>query len=116
MGFLFMKDDDARYIQKIIEYCDIADSLLDEYERDYLLFQTSQSFQLSTSMCIVQIGEYVSRLSDEFKEKHDTIPWKQIKGMRNFAAHQYEHFEFEVLWHTITEELPELKESLLSLI
>jgi len=40
--------------------------LVDEYERDYLLFQTSQSFQLSTSMCIVQIGEYVSRLSDEF--------------------------------------------------
>ena len=26
---------------------------LDEYERDYLIFQSSQSFQLSTSMCIV---------------------------------------------------------------
>ncbi|MBR3156339.1 MAG: DUF86 domain-containing protein [Methanobrevibacter sp.] len=111
-----MKNKDIQYVKKIIEYCDIADNLLDEYERDYLLFQTSQSFQLSTSMCIVQIGEYVSRLSDEFKEKHDNIPWKQIKGMRNFAAHQYEHFEFEVLWHTITEELPELKESLLPLI
>ena len=69
-------------LKKIIEYCDIANNLLDEYERDYLLFQTSQSFQLSTSMCIVQIGEYVSRLSDEFKKKHDTIPWNQIKGMR----------------------------------
>ena len=111
-----MKNNDALYIQKIIEYCDIAESLLDEYERDYLLFKSSKSFQLSTSMCILQIGEYVSRLSDEFKEKHDNIPWKQIKGMRNFAAHQYEHFEFEVLWHTITEELPELKESLLPLI
>ena len=61
-------------------------------------------------MCILQIGEYVSRLSDEFKESHDNIPWRKIKGMRNFAAHQYEHIEFEVLWHTITEELPELKE------
>ena len=103
-------------IKKIIEYCDIADNQLDEYGRDYLPFQISQSFQLSTSMCIVQIGEYVSRLSYEFKEKHENIPWKQIKGMRNFAAHQCEHFEFEVLWHTITEELPELKESLLPLI
>ena len=57
-----MKNNDIQYVKKIIEYCDIADNLLDEYERDYLLFQTSQSFQLSTSMCIVQIGEYVSRL------------------------------------------------------
>ena len=62
-----MKNNDALYIQKIIEYCDIAGSLLDEYERDYFLFKSSKSFLLSTIMCILQIGEYVSRLSDEFK-------------------------------------------------
>ncbi|MDO5825491.1 MAG: DUF86 domain-containing protein [Methanosphaera sp.] len=101
--------------KKIIEYCDIVDSLLDEYNRDYIVFQTSNSFQLSTSICIVQIGEYVSRLSDEFKQQYDNIPWRKIKGMRNFAAHQYEHFEFEVLWHTITVELPQLKDNLLNL-
>lgn len=55
-----MKNNDILYIQKIIEYCDIVDSLLDEYERDYAVFQSSKSFQLSTSMFIVQIGEYVS--------------------------------------------------------
>jgi len=32
MEFLFMKNKDILYIQKIIEYCDIVDSLLDEYE------------------------------------------------------------------------------------
>ncbi len=111
-----MKNNDIPIIQKIIEYCDIVDILLDEYERDYQLFQSSKSFQLSTSMCIIQIGEYVSRLSDEFKEQHNHIPWKNIKGMRNFAAHQYEHFEFEVLWYTLTKELPELKDNLLKLL
>lgn len=89
---------------------------MDEYERDYAVFQSSKSFQLSTSMFIVQIGEYVSRLSDEFKQEYDNISWRQIKSMRNFAAHQYEYFEFEVLWHTITEEFPELKQSLLPLV
>lgn len=34
-----MKNNDILYIQKIIEYCDIVDSLLDEYERDYAVFQ-----------------------------------------------------------------------------
>ncbi|WP_458405647.1 hypothetical protein [Methanobrevibacter sp.] len=51
----------------------IFDSLLEEYERDYAVFQSSKSFQLSTSMCIVQIGEYVSRLSDGFKQEHDNL-------------------------------------------
>ncbi|MBQ9025241.1 MAG: DUF86 domain-containing protein [Methanobrevibacter sp.] len=67
-------------------------------------------------MCIVQIGEYVGRISDEFKQQYGDIPWNQIKGMRNFAAHQYDHFEFAVLWHTLTEEIPELKEMLIQLI
>ena len=108
-----MKNKDKYHIQKIIEYCDIIDQLLDEYERDYTIFQSSLSFQLSISMSIIQIGEYVNRLSDEFKEKHKNIPWKKIKGMRNFTTHQYEHIEFEVIWHTITIEIPELKEKLL---
>lgn len=38
-----MKNKDIQYVQKIIEYCDIADNLLDEYERDYLLFQNHHS-------------------------------------------------------------------------
>ena len=33
-----MKNNDEEFIHKIIEYCDIVDSLLDEYERDYLIF------------------------------------------------------------------------------
>lgn len=41
-----MKNNDIHTIQKIIEYCDIVDILLDEYERDYQLFQSSKSFQL----------------------------------------------------------------------
>ena len=54
---------------------------------------------------MVQIGEYVGRLSDEFRQQHNNIPLKEIKDMRNFAAHQYEHFDFKILWHTITVEL-----------
>ena len=43
-----MKNNDALYIQKIIEYCDIAESLLDEYERDYLLFKSKHTQTVQT--------------------------------------------------------------------
>ena len=48
-------------------------------------------------MCIIQIGENVSRLSDEFREKHNQVPWRSIKDMRNIVTHKYESAEFDVL-------------------
>ena len=37
-------------------------------------------------MCIIQIGENVERLSDDFKENHSNIPWRSIKDMRNIMT------------------------------
>ncbi|MBQ9025240.1 MAG: hypothetical protein IJ104_02505 [Methanobrevibacter sp.] len=39
-----MKNNDISHVKKIIEYCDIVDSLLEEYGRDYLVFQSSNLF------------------------------------------------------------------------
>lgn len=66
-------------------------------------------------MCILQIGVTVSKLSDEFKEAHGSISWSKIIGLRNIAAHQYAHVDFIMLWNTLVERVPELKESLLHL-
>ena len=44
MGFLFMKNKDISCVQKIIEYCDIADSLLDEYEEIIHYFNLQNLF------------------------------------------------------------------------
>lgn len=35
-------------------------------------------------MCVVQIGELVSQLSDETKAQNKAIPWRIIKDTRNF--------------------------------
>ena len=110
-----MKDNDQVYVQRILEYCQKIEFILGDIEYDYDIFITNEIYQLSCSMCILQIGENVSKLSDEFKEKYDSIPWSQIKGLRNIAAHQYDHVEFIVLWTTLVERIPELKENLLSL-
>lgn len=40
-------------------------------------------------MCILQIGELVGKLSDEFKAENNAMPWREIKAMRNIAAHNY---------------------------
>lgn len=63
----------------------------------------------AVAMCVLQIGELVGHLSAEFKAQHRSIPWQQIKDMRNVAAHNYGEFDLTLLWETITADVPELK-------
>jgi len=62
------------------------------------------------SMCILQIGELVGKLSNEFKNTYNAMPWKDIKAMRNIAAHNYGEIDLEVLWETVSTDVPILRE------
>lgn len=62
------------------------------------------------AMGILQIGELVRNLTDEFKDTHKEIPWKQIRAMRNIVAHHYGEVDAETVWDTIKEDIPSLKE------
>ena len=110
-----MGDRDLEYVGNIIGYCDKVENILNEFDSSYEEFIVNDIFQLSCSMCIIQIGENVDRLSDKFKEDYNHIPWRSIKDMRNIITHKYESAEFEVMWYALTVEVPELKEELVEL-
>ena len=57
----------------------------------------------------IQIGELVGRFSEEFLEENNKIPWHAIKAMRNLHAHDYEKVDLEIVWHTLVNEIPDLK-------
>ncbi len=63
-------------------------------------------------MCIIQIGELVSRLSDEFLEQNKQIPWHAIKSMRNLHAHDYDRVDLDIVWNTLREDIPDLYKQL----
>lgn len=111
-----MKDNDRIILRKIIKYCDDIDSLKKQYNTDFKVFENDISFQYSCNMCIIQIGELVCRLSEEFQELHSEIPWHAIRGMRNLHAHDYENVDLEIVWNTLIEDIPELKAELESFL
>ena len=44
------------------------------------------------------------------------IPWRAIIGMRNLHAHDYENVDLEIVWNTLLEDIPVLKQSLEKLL
>ena len=54
------------------------------------------------------VGEAARRVSPQFCERHPEIPWKAIIGMRHKVVHDYFGVDEEIVWDTVTKELPPL--------
>lgn len=58
------------------------------------------------------IGEAASRLPQEFREQHSSIPWSRIVGLRHRIVHEYFDVDLDLVWAIVHAELPPLKEQL----
>ena len=79
------------------------------FGNEYTVFASDPIYRNAVALCILQIGELVGKLTDEFRAEHPDVPWRQIKAMRNIVAHQYGTVDAEITWEIITEDIPKLK-------
>jgi uncharacterized protein with HEPN domain len=61
------------------------------------------------------VGELTKRLSPEFRQQHDRIPWREIAGMRDVVVHDYDHVRLEIVWNVVQNQLSEFQMFLKSL-
>ena len=83
---------------------------MSRFGNDFDLYDNDPIFRNAISLCILQIGELVGILSDEYKAFHSEIPWKQIKQMRNIVAHRYGTVDNTITWDVVQKDIPELKQ------
>ena len=57
---------------------------------------------------LMLIGEAVRRLSTDFCDKHPTIPWHKMAGMRNRLVHHYDKIDWPLVWTTAHRDVPQL--------
>ena len=57
---------------------------------------------------LIQISENSGKLAPTFKDTYRMIPWQSIKGMRNRIVHEYGDVELNIVYQTITEDIPEI--------
>ena len=82
-------DRDASILEHIVSYCEQIELTVDRFGDSYDTFQTDAIYRNAAALCILQICELVGKLTEDFRDSHDAIPWRKIKAMRNIVAHSY---------------------------
>ena len=107
---------DIIIIEKILRYCDEINIAHEEYHHSFETFKANPTYKNAVAMCLLQIGELSSNLTDDFKEKNAGIPWKAIKGMRNVVAHHYGKIDEDTVWETADSDIEDLRAFCLSVL
>lgn len=93
---------DAVILEHIIDYCDDIANTVERFNGTKEMLEADRIFRNACSMPLMQIGELAKKLSEE-AVKISNIPWKEIKGMRTFFAHEYQEIDIEIVWNSIND-------------
>lgn len=72
-------------------------------------FEEDEVLQTAVMRWIEIVGEAVRGLSDELRDAHPEIPWRQIIAMRNIVVHVYFEVDTEAVWLAVEQDLPKLE-------
>ena len=99
---------------------DILDSLerIQQYIQDINLqeFKSDQRTIDAVVRNLEVIGEAARYIPESIVEEYPDVPWKYMRDMRNVLIHEYFGIHTEIIWQTITHDLPLLKTQLKKII
>jgi len=105
-----MRNRDKTIIKKMCEEIDVIKRIINGLsETDFL---ANDEKQRATVMTLINIGELVKNLNQDFRLKHNMIPWKQIAGLRDVAAHGYFILRMDEIWVYACHDLPNIEEQI----
>ena len=95
------------YLQDILESIEHIQKFLDGVSENKCYENVEKQDAVLRRLEI--IGEAVKHLSEEIREGHPDIPWRQIAGMRDIIIHEYFGVTLEMVWIVATVDILDLK-------
>lgn len=78
-------------------------------------YQDQKGFD-AVLMNFIVIGESVSKISSNLKNRFSIVEWNKIKSFRNIVAHNYFGVDADEVWQIIGADISTLKKSIENII
>ena len=75
-------------------------------------WDAERPLRLAGEAVVGRLGDIATKLPDEFTEATSEIPWREVKGMRIIAAHAYHRIDYEEVWVTLRDDVPQLDKAI----
>jgi uncharacterized protein with HEPN domain len=102
------------YLEHIAEAVERARSYVQPLP-DLHAFRQNLLVQDAVVRNIEIIGEavnHINRMAPEFIAQHPELPWADMRDMRNIVIHAYFDVQAQVVWRTVQDDLPKLKQQI----
>ena len=68
--------------------------------------------RLALTKLVEIVGEAAKQVSEPTRSQHPAVPWSAAARMRDRLIHHYFDIDLDILWATVTRDLPALLEAL----
>ena len=109
-----MKKNNLVYLADVLAAIDKIEDYLDGISHeDFLVDSKTQDAVIRN---LLTIGEAMSRLSPALKNQVPNLSIREAIDMRNLLIHDYDMVNLEIVWDTIQNDLPSVKDQIAKLI
>ena len=78
---------------------------------DFPTFRSDRRTNLAGVRALEIIGEAARHIPARVRRRYPQVAWQDMVAMRNKLIHEYFGVDLEVLWRTIQEDLPPLRDA-----
>ena len=102
--------------KKLRDILDAIEAIEDYSVSSYDEFLADSKTQDAILYNLLIIGEAANQISDEFQERHHTIPWSSMIGTRNIIVHGYDQVKLQIVWKILQQDLATLKSEIANVL
>jgi uncharacterized protein with HEPN domain len=94
--------------ERLFDILEAVERIEAQAARGRAAFADDELVQTAVIRWVEIIGEATRGLTDDLRQTHPEVPWRQMVAMRNVLIHGYFDIDVDLVWSVARNDLPKL--------